>query len=155
MEKTDKVKVVSKGYTLHIQWYECEGDVPQTTTVVTDNVRDAELYSRLCNELFEGYSDGKCIGGLNCNGTDLERAHDRIEAWVRANVQILPGGELKDGDKLGDNEVAFYTGFIMGINSKLLGDSEYFYSRTFDTMKVTYSASDVYVTSCLMFNSEK
>ena len=77
-------------------------------------------------------------GGIgNTNEDDEEEANETILEWLENNPTFFENQENLDEESLIND--------IMDINYSLMGSSEYYYSRVFQSASITYSPEDVYL----------
>ena len=132
----NKIKVVNKGYTLSVISWENDGDNYRTKSKTYDTKEKAVKIAKLCKELFVSCNNGN--GGIgNINEDDEEEANETILEWLENNPTFFENQENLDEEGLIND--------IMEINYNLMGGSEYYYSRVFQSASITYSPEDVYL----------
>ncbi len=133
----EKIKLVSKGYTITVDSWENDGDHCRTDSMVVEDKEKALFIQKMCNELFSSInSDPQGIG----NAFDEEEAKDILLEWVEANQEIKKYIDLDPEEELDED---YYIGFIMDFSYDLMGGGEY-YCRVCESCVVTYSPEDVY-----------
>lgn len=131
-----KKKVINKGYTISVTSWENDGDNYRTESQTFDSKEEVAKMYKICAELFISCNNRK--GGIgNTNEGDEEEANKTILEWLEKNPTFFDNQE--DADKEG------LINDIMEINYKLMGSSEYYYSRVFESASIIYSPEDVYL----------
>lgn len=129
-----KKKIINKGYTIHVTSWENDGDNYETNTMTVATEEEAKMITKMCSTLFKSCNNGD--GGIgNLMQDELVKASEIILDYVNSNPEILMG------KKMDDEEIVE---FIMEkYNYPLMGGSEWYYSRVFESYEVTYSDQDV------------
>jgi hypothetical protein len=173
-DKLDQKKVVGKGYTLEVVSWENDGDNYRTKSMTFDSIEEAQAVKHMCEKLFSCNSEED--GGIgNLMDDDDEEAKNIIVSYLIKspdllyinNVENTPAsfkeaveesfseflykydwkeclGEYLEG--LDDDELNSWTGMVNHYNYELLGGSEYYYSRVYESSTLYYSEQDVYCT---------
>lgn len=116
----NKRKVFSKGYTIICTSWENDGDNYNTLTYTVETKEEALLINKVCKELFD------CIDNGIGNTTDKESFDEGIKTYIEDNPELTYD-------------------YILNINRKLLGTSEYYYSRVWEDSYIVYSPEDIYL----------
>ena len=116
----NKRKVFSKGYTIICTSWENDGDNYNTLTYTVETKEEALLINKICKELFD------CIDNGIGNTTDKESFDEGIKNYIEDNPELTYD-------------------YILNINRKLLGTSEYYYSRVWEDSYIVYSPEDIYL----------
>tara|TARA_Y100000588_G_scaffold170332_1_gene184136 strand:- start:7127 stop:7657 length:531 start_codon:yes stop_codon:yes gene_type:complete len=171
----NKVKFVSKGYTLEVVSWENDGDNYRTKHLTVETKDEALAVKHLCENLFQSNYDPLTIGNkmddeaeecmliaaryllenpflLSLN-KETKKPQD-LEKEIRLEYEK----ELKDDSSLKWEELLpeyleqkedlvgeWWDSILSGYNYKLLGGSEYYFSRVCDSVKILYSPEDVYL----------
>lgn len=129
------IKVVNKGYTLTVVSWENDADNYNTKSVTYDTKEEALLIAKMCKELFVSRNSNK--GGIgNTHEGSEEIAKQKILEYVEDNSEINKEFLTQDDD---------IVDYIMEINYDLLGSSEWYYSRVFESATLTYSPEHIFV----------
>ncbi len=126
----NQIKVLSKGYTIEVTSWENDADNYDTRNMTFDSKEYALAVLHLCETVFVSCNNGD--GGIG-NMTDMnnDNVSDIIEKYIEKNPFLG-----KDEDYIID--------FVMDINYDLMGVSEYYFSRVFESAILYYSPEDVY-----------
>ena len=125
-------KIVKKGYTIEVTSWENDGDNYTTKTMTVQSKEYAISVLKMCEDLFCSYNNGGCgIGNMNDN--DYGEGQDIIEKYMYDKTFI----EDKDPNRLLD--------IVMDINYDLMGSSDYYFSRVFESGCIYYSPEDIYL----------
>jgi len=131
----EEVLVVKKGYTISVTSWENDGDNYRTRTITVDDKDYALAILQMCKDIFVSCNNGD--GGIgNANGGEEESEARDIIIKYGSDKPLINKGET-DIDNIHD--------IIMDINYVLMGSSEYYYSRVFETGFIYYSPCDVKV----------
>jgi hypothetical protein len=141
----DKLKVVSKGYTITCESW--ENDNYRAKSVVTESKDLAVALYKMCDNLFSSENNKKSYSiGNSC---DLDRSTKRkITNFFKQNPILLNEkqcSELKEIDEEEYDIDDFYANLCAEWIYKLLGGSEYYFCRVAESTTVTYSPEDIYV----------
>ncbi len=129
-----KKKILLKGYTITVTSWENDGDNNRTESMTVESKDEAQAIVKMCKKLFVSSNNGE--GGIgNLMEDDTEIAAQIILDYIQANPEILQGKKLSD-EKIID--------LVMDYNYNLMGGSEYYYSRVFESCDVVYSDSDIF-----------
>jgi hypothetical protein len=121
--------LAEKGYTLEVTSWENDADNYKTESMVFDTEDEAKKIAKMCKDIFCSGSNGK--GGIgNFSEGEGERARDIVLEYLDEN-QILENQDGMTDDEKFEN--------AMEINRELLGYSEYYYARVFESAKLFYS----------------
>lgn len=131
----DEVIVVKKGYTISVTSWENDGDNYNTKTMTVDDKEYALAILQMCKDIFVSCNNGD--GGIgNANGGKGEaKAADLIKEYA-SDKPLINKGET-DPDTIYD--------LVMDLNYELMGSSEFYHSRVFESGFITYSPVDVKV----------
>ncbi len=130
------MKVVSKGYTITVVSWENDGDNYNTNSLVLEDKDRAFAIAKMAKELFKsGSNSGEGIG--NTNEGDESKANKKILSYLENNPNTFTNQDVMDEDEL--------IGICMGYNYRLLGGSEWYYSRVLEKITLTYSETDINV----------
>ena len=128
------IKVVNKGYTLTVTSWENDGDNYRTKSTVFQDKDEAIKVAKMCQELFVGGSNG---GGGIGNNDERDGPEETILEYLEENPDFFNNQSEIEDDMLIDK--------IMDINYNVMGGSEYYYSRVFESATLTYSPEDIYL----------
>lgn len=130
-----KIKVINKGYTLQVTSWENDGDNYQTKSKTVDTIEKVKLLHSLLQLCTSENNNppgvirlGNSVGGFSEDQEDLLR-----DFFTENNIIF----DFKDGEYI-------YDTFFEEIGG-LLGHSEFYTCRVFDSCSVTYSPEDVYL----------
>lgn len=127
--------VVKKGYTVTVTSWENDGDNYRTESETYQSKELVEAIVKMCKTLFASCNNGD--GGIgNTNEYETDNARKTIISYMKANPILYDNKKLSDA-KLIDA--------CMNYNYSLMGSSEYYYSRVFESLVVTYSDKDIEV----------
>lgn len=128
-------KIISKGYTLSVTSWENDGDNYKTESMTFESKELAVAVAKMCSTIFKSCNNGD--GGIgNMSDGEDESAHGIILPYMKAHPELYPDENPSD-DELID--------ICMDYNSNLMGGSEYYYSRVFESCSLTYSPEDVFL----------
>lgn len=119
----NKRKIIDKGYTIFCTSWENDGDNYNTLKYTVETKEEALLINKICKELFISRSHNYCGIG---NTTDEEIFDKGIKSYIKDNPELTYD-------------------YIFNINKKLLGKSEYYYSRVYESSYIVYSPEDIYL----------
>ena len=141
--------IIKKGYTLEVTSWENDGDYYNTHKITTQNKELAIVLAKMCKELFCSKNNGKNgIGNTNEGGE--YKANLKILDYLEKNnifdiiVDYLAEEDedwKSDIDENDANDAKINV--IMEINSRLMGNSDYYYSRVYSSHKLYYSPEDI------------
>ena len=132
-------KVISKGYTLSVTSWENDGDNYRTESITIDNKELAIAVARMCKELFASSNNGE--GGIgNLMEDDDKKAKKIILSYMKAHPELYP--KIRNNKKISDDKLIR---ICMEYNCDLMGGSEYYYSRVFDSFSLTYAPEDIFL----------
>lgn len=136
----NKIKVINKGYTLTVTSWENDGDNYKTCSKTYESRELAIAVANLCKTLFASSSNGG--GGIgNLMDYDGEEASEIIVPYMKSHPELYPNKENPSDEKSDEKLVQI----CMDYNYELMGGSEYYYSRVFESATLTYSPEDVYL----------
>lgn len=136
MKKGNKKKIVSKGYTLSVTSWENDGDNYKTKSHTYDSKELAIAVAKMCRTIFKSCNNGD--GGIgNTNERDESEAQEVIIKYMKKHPELYPDEKNPSDDELVD--------ICMDYNYTLMGNSEYYYSRVFERLILTYSPEDIYL----------
>lgn len=125
-------KVISKGHTLEVSSYVNDGDDYKTNSLTFESKEKAIAVHQLCKNVFIS----RYKGGIG-NSDEDERFDELIIGYMRENPNLyLDNSNPSDEDLIN---------ICMRFNYDLLGSSEGYYSRVFESAKLYYSKEDVYL----------
>ena len=128
--------IVSKGYTLSVTSWENDGDNYKTNSITVESKELAMAIARLCKTVFASSSNGE--GGIgNLMEDDEEEANEVILPYMQSHPELYL-------DKKNPSEENLIN-ICMNYNQKLMGGSEYYFSRVFESCSLTYSPEDVFL----------
>lgn len=133
MEK--KVIIANKGYTIGVVSWENDGDNYKTKSMTVEDKDYALAILQMCKDIFTSRYNGKNAGIGNTMDNDYEKARNIIINYI-ADKPIITKGET-DPDVIVD--------MVMDINYELMGSSEHYYSRVFESGVVYYTPEDIIV----------
>lgn len=134
-----KIKIISQGYTLSVTSWENDGDNYKTESITLEDKELAIAVAKMCKELFVSSNNGE--GGIgNMMEEDDKEAREVILPYMKAHTELYP--KIRNNKKISDDTLV---DICMEYNSNLMGGSEYYYSRVFDSATLTYSPEDVYL----------
>lgn len=122
-----KVVGIKKGYTITVDSWENDGDLPQTISETVDTIEEAHRIYKICTELFPR------VG----NSSDREDINILVE-YIQENRNLFPV-ELQEKNP---SEIFDYFYELAGY---LMGYSEYYDFRVCEKVTVTYSPEDILV----------
>jgi len=126
-------KVVSKGYTITVTSWENDGDNYNTLSLVEENKDKAKAIVEMCKTIFRSCNNGD--GGIgNMSEDDESSAAEVIIPFMKRHPILYDNKELTDKELVN---------LCMKYNRELMGYSEWYYSRVFESCVVTYSDSDI------------
>jgi len=126
---TNKV-VVEKGYTIEVVSWENDGDNYRTKTMTVGNKDYALAVFDMCKVLF---NDDYDIGIGNMVDGENDEASSKIIAYV-SDKPIITKGAKTNTEKVD---------LVLDINCDLLGPSDFYISRVFESGSIVYSPKDV------------
>lgn len=116
-------KVINKGYTITVTSWENDADNYKTKQKTVDTLEEIKIIYKICNELLiSGTNNDKGIG----NSIDSEYDY-RIEEYIEDNPELNLTEE-----------------YIRELAYLLLGSSEFYDYRVFESCEVFYSPEDIY-----------
>lgn len=118
-------KVIIKGYTITVSSWENDGDLSQKNCVTVEDLSEVKTIHQILTEL--GPIIGNTFGEQNEYITDYINNRDNVKKWV-----IKP----------------FVNSIVEMFSEKindLLGSSEHYSFRVFESMSVVYSPEDIYL----------
>lgn len=125
-------ELVKKGYTLEVTSWENDADNYRTESITYENKDEATRISKMIRELFcSSTNGGKGIGNIM---DEDEKAEQIILEYLSENIVFEDQENMDDETKV-DN--------VMGINNDVMGGSEWYYSRVFDSMEIYYSHESI------------
>ena len=122
--------VIKKGYTVEVESWENDGDNYRTRTLTVDNKDYALAILNMCKVLF---NDDYDVGIGNMIDGENDEAFSKIIAYV-SNKPIITEGAKTDTEKVD---------IVLNINYDLLGSSEFYISRVFESGSIVYSSEDI------------
>jgi len=135
-------KIVEKGYTLEVTSWENDGDNYKTKKITLQDKDLAITIAKMCKELFCSCNNGE--GGIgNTNEGDEDEAEETILTYLENNNNVLHSilNYLDVKKLLYSNNDKISA--IMEINRRVMGSSEYYYSRVFESCQLYYSPEDI------------
>lgn len=137
MTKTNaEKKIISEGYTLEVVSWENDGDNYKTEFFTVKSKELAIAVAKMCKELFVSCNNkGKGIG--NMMEDEGDEAREIILPYMKTHPELYSDKKNLSDDKLVD--------ICMEYNHKLLGGSEYYYSRVLESCIITYSPKDIFL----------
>jgi len=165
----NKKLMFKKGYMLEVSSWENDGDNSKTESVIFDTKEEAALVNHMCKTLFQSY-DNKVqgIGNLDeysktAKYTIFNYLVDNQEILKINNLKTIPDFKEKIISSFDEANEENYFEYIYDYfdksprsfddwldlvmetyNSALLGYSEYYYSRVYDSSKIYYIKEDIY-----------
>lgn len=130
-------KVINKGYTLEVTSWENDGDNYKTKSKPFESRELALAVKCLCETVFKSYNNGDGGIGNSIGSDEEEKANIIIVNYFRTHSELYPHMLNPTDDELID--------FCMDLNYELMGGSEYYYSRVFESCSLTYSKEDIYL----------
>jgi hypothetical protein len=140
-----KEVLFKKGYHLEVESWENDADNFATKRLfVGDDEKTAIALMTICKELFSTYHSGEKIGIGNMMDDDYDKAGQkcvdyfstRPEAREAMNTFYKTTIDFTENDEVYDMIVADFNGDIMG-------SSEWYCSRVFNSARVIYAPEDV------------
>ena len=126
--------VVKKGYTIEVVSWENDADNYRTKRITVDNKEYALAILDMCKNIFVSCNNGD--GGIgNMSDGEGDQASDIIMDYISDNRLVVES--LTEQDHITDR--------VMDINYDLMGSSEYYYSRVFESGTIFYSPEDITV----------
>ena len=148
MKKNEK-KVISKGYTIEVTSWENDGDNYNTKHFTVDTIELAKSLYKLCTTVFVSSNNRK--GGIgNLSEDSASSAKSIIMKFMIKHPNLYLGEDTpptdynEDEDDEDDDENPLVQS-CMEWNFRLMGCSEYYYSRVMHKCSVTYSPVDVFL----------
>ena len=133
----NKEKLISKGYTLSVTSWENDGDYNATNSMTfDDNQKELVIaIARMCRDIFQSINnrEQKGIG----NTDDRTYSKSIVLEYMKNHPELYENIDNPSDDKL--------VRICMEYNYNLLGSSEYYYSRVFESATITYSPEDIYL----------
>lgn len=123
-----KIKIASKGYTLKVTSWENDADNYNTLSKTYKDKDYAKGIAKMVSELFSNESEGG-IGNMD------ESPSSKILDYLSTN-KVLENQETLDNEEK--------VGLVMDINYELMGGSEYYTSRVFESMEFYYLPKSIY-----------
>ena len=167
-----KRQLAKKGYTLEVQSWENDGDNSWGRASTFETEGEALLMMKMCKELFASENDSR-DGIGNMMEDDNAMAKGNIISYLGDNAELLEYLKLDPISKYREDIVKEFEieeeneenwaeyvydyvedhpkisekwhDAVMEINGDLMGYSEYYYSRVFESAKVLFSAEDVFL----------
>lgn len=167
---TNTKKIVNKGYTLEVVSWENDGDNYRTKHLTVPTKEEALAVKHLCEVLFDCTDYEAELGIGNLMEYDGDTAHRAICNYLLNNPTLLSIHNLRTLELFKEEvEEAFaeflnkstylellpeyledetlipdeWISMVMNYNYKLLGGSEYYYSRVCDNVEMYYYPDDV------------
>jgi len=135
-----KVLVVSKGYTVEVTSWENDGDNYATNKKTYKTKEQSLVVLDICKNVFASHNNGGGgIGNMSCG----ESTTPIINEYLGKNpnvTKVLCEIFEDDGD---DTDVG--SDLVDEIKYELMGSSEYYASRVFESGTIYYSPEDVYL----------
>ena len=131
----DKQKVISKGFTLSVTSWENDGDNYATEQLTFESKDLSIAVARLCRDLFKSKNNSATKGIGNSGNSNS--VHNVIVDYMKAHPELY---ELIENPSESD-----LVEVCMNYNYRLMGSSEYYYSRVFESASLTYSPEDIYL----------
>jgi len=117
----NKELIIQKGYTLTVTSWENDGDNYKTESINVNTIEKAKRIHKICTELFHSEDGG--IG--NSMGGECEEV---IKEYIENNPELnLTKDEIEE------------------LSYELMGGSEYYDHRVYESVIVTYSPEDIYL----------
>jgi hypothetical protein len=164
-------KVISKGYTLEVTSWENDGDNYCTKMNTYNTKEEAIAVRRLCNIVFVSCNNGDGgIGNLNdgeegCVNALILNFFIRFPDLLTINQEKTPYDfekevreafpDIKENEKwidyifnyMDDHEdiLEGWIDIVLNYNYELMGGSEHYYSRVFESSSLYYSDRDIYL----------
>ena len=135
----NKVKVVSKGYTLTVVSWENDGDNYNTKTKTVQTEEEAKVWwnmMQLCKS--KNHSKENITLGNTYNGFNSKQKEIAINFLKENHKILLPDDNIEENE---DNLVDWFC----DLAGELLGHGENYACRVMETTTVTYSSEDIYV----------
>lgn len=133
--------IMKKGYTLEVTSWENDGDYYQTERVTYETFEQAKDVLKICSELFSLYHDEPKIGIGNMSDHEYDEAVKRVKEYFMKNPEVcrhfIPEDDLIEEDDFMD--------FCMDVNSSIMGSTEVYLSRVFESGKIFYVPEDIKV----------
>ena len=127
------IKVISKGYILTCKSWEGDRDAYRINALIVDTKEEALALRELCLLCTDGTNNGgQTIGNTDEDGLSNEQI-DMIINFMKKNPCLVENNS--------DNLLNVF----MTYNYRLLGRSEYNYSRVFESMIIAYSPNDIFL----------
>jgi len=134
-----KILVASKGYTIEVTSWEKDGGNYDTKKMVVQDKEYAVAVLQMCKDIFCSCNNGGSgIGNMSngyYGGGEHNRAGKVILKYIENNPIVAKG----------ETRPYFIVDMIMDVNYDLMGSSEYYYSRVFESGCVYYSNEDIYL----------
>ena len=138
------MKLVSKGYTLHVTSWENDGDHYATIQYTTESEAEACVIKHLCRNLFSCSNGRRSIGVGNLCDCDRGLYKERVMAYLRDYPEALPAIREDTPENYLDDE-DFCMDSIQGLAYELMGASEYYEFRVCEKVVITYYPEDIIV----------
>lgn len=136
----NKLKVVSKGYTITVTSWENDGDYKNTKSVTVDSLEEARALYNLSKLCEIRHTKGEIKLGNSCGFNDMQL--NLIYEFIRDNPVLLEGYNELD---ITDCDESLLLDVFYHYHYELFGSSEYYSSRVCEKVVVTYSPEDIYV----------
>jgi len=138
----DKKLVLKKGYTLEVTSWENDADNYRTQSMTFNDKDVALAVLDMCKSIFVSCNNG--VGGIgNMMDDEYELASPIMLEYMKNHPKVCESfdPEKWSFDKTKDEDLV---GMCSELNYALMGGSEYYYSRVFESGVITYSPEDVY-----------
>ena len=130
-----KIKVINKGYTLQVTSWENDGDSYQTKSKTVDTIEEVKLLHSLL----------QLCTSENNNPPGVIRLGNSVGGFSEDQEDLLRGFFIENNIDFEDEEGEYIHEAFMEEVGDLLGGSEFYTCRVFDSCSVTYSPEDVYL----------
>ena len=138
------MKLVSKGYTLHVTSWENDGDHYATIQYTTESEAEACVIKHLCRNLFSCSSSSRSIGVGNLGDYERDECKMRVMDFLRDYPEALPTIREDTPKNYLDDE-DFCMDSIQDLAYELMGASEYYEFRVCEKVVITYYPEDIIV----------
>lgn len=128
-------KIAEAGYTLEVTSWENDGDNYATHSATFKSKEEAVAVRDMAEVVFQSCNNGD--GGIG-NANDSEEIAGVIINYLLANPKLV---EINNIDITNEDSCEE---MIMDYNSRLMGYSEWYYSRVLESAELYYVKEDVY-----------
>jgi len=129
------IESCKKGYLLEVKSWENDGDNYKTNYMIVESKEEAASIVHMCKNLFTSVNSNTTGIGNTEEDYQKEEVKKRILKYFTINKNVLPKQNMLTNEEIIDA--------CMTYNRTLLGYTEDYYSRVFESVKVYYIPKQV------------